>query len=93
MPQRPSRPTLVLATAALAAAVALPGAQGTKKGNPEEHLPPHVTQLTAFGERASWSPDGKRIAFMAKSFGDAFVVDVATKQIRLLTPAPSAGLT
>ena len=28
---------------------------------------------------------------MAKSFGDAFVVDVATKTIRLLTPAPSAG--
>lgn len=91
MPQRPSRPTLLLALAALAAAVALPRAQGTKKGNPEEHLPPTITQLTAFGERASWSPDGKRIAFMAKSFGDAFVVDVATKVIRLLTPAPSAG--
>ena len=91
MPQRPSRLTLALAAAALAAAMALPRAQGTKKGNPEEHLPAHVTQLTAFGERASWSPDGKRIAFMAKSFGDAFVVDVATKTIRLLTPAPSAG--
>jgi hypothetical protein len=82
----------LLATAAFAAvAVALPFAQGTRKGNPEERLPKHITQLTAFGERASWSPDGKRIAFMAKSFGDAFVVDVATKTIRLLTPAPSAG--
>ena len=91
MPQRPSRLTLALAAAALAATAALPRAQGTKKGNPEEHLPPNITQLTAFGERASWSPDGKRIAFMAKSFGDAFVVDVATKVIRLLTPAPSAG--
>ena len=80
------------ATAAiLALGQALPTAQGTKQGNPEEHLPPNVTQLTAFGERASWSPDGTRVAFMAKSFGDAFVVDVATKMIRLLTPAPSAG--
>ena len=87
------RPSLavVAAAALLAAATALPHAQGTKRGNPEEHLPPHIRQLTGFGERASWSPDGKRIAFMAKSFGDAFVVDVATKTIRLLTPAPSAG--
>jgi dipeptidyl aminopeptidase/acylaminoacyl peptidase len=81
----------VVAAVAVAGVTALPLAQGTKRGNPEEHLPPHVTRLTAFGERASWSPDGKRISFMAKSFGDAFVVDVATKVIRLLTPAPSAG--
>src|SRR6188768_2635572 len=90
MALRPSL-TAVAAVAILAAATALPSAQGTKRGNPEEHLPPNVHQLTAFGERASWSPDGKRIAFMSKSFGDAFVVDVATKAIRLLTPAPSAG--
>ena len=90
MPSRTS--AALLAAAALAAgAIALPVAQGTKTGNPEEHLPSHITQLTGFGERASWSPDGKRIAFMAKSFGDAFVVDVATRTIRLLTPAPSAG--
>ncbi|MPZ20891.1 MAG: hypothetical protein GEV06_23750 [Luteitalea sp.] len=50
-----------------------------------------MTQLTAFGERASWSPDGKRIAFMEKSFGDAFVVDVETKMIRLLTHYANAG--
>jgi Tol biopolymer transport system component len=74
-----------------AAATAFPLAQGTRRGNPEEQRPAHIRQLTGFGERASWSPDGTRIAFMAKSFGDAFVVDVATKTIRLLTPAPSAG--
>jgi Tol biopolymer transport system component len=82
---------VTLAAVALGLGLALPSAQGTKHGNPEEHLPPNITPLTAFGERASWSPDGKRIAFMAKSFGDAFVVDVATRVIRLLTPAPSAG--
>jgi hypothetical protein len=56
MALRPSL-TAVAAVAILAAATALPSAQGTKRGNPEEHLPPNVHQLTAFGERASWSPD------------------------------------
>jgi Tol biopolymer transport system component len=59
--------------------------QSTKIGNPEDHLPPNITQLTGFGERASWSPDGKRIAFMAKSFKDAFEIDLQTKLTRLLT--------
>ncbi len=68
-------------------------AQGTKSGNPEEHLPSNITQLTWFGERASWSPDGRRIAFMSKSFGDAFVADVGTKTIRLLTHYPHSGYT
>lgn len=75
---------------ALAAMVAVPAAQD-KSGSPEDHLPPDITQLTAFGERASWSPDGQRIAFMAKSFGDAFVVDVRTKMIRLLTQYANPG--
>ena len=72
----------------LIAAVTLPQpgpAQGKKTWNPEKNLPPNITQLTGFGERASWSPDGKRIAFMAKSFGDAFEVDLETEMIRLLT--------
>jgi len=80
-----------LAVLAAVTTSALTLAQGTKRGNPEEHLPANIRQLTAFGERASWSPDGTRIAFMAKSFGDAFVVDVATKTIRLLTPAPATS--
>jgi Tol biopolymer transport system component len=75
---------------AVAAAVGLAATQ-QKTGNPEEHLPPNITQLTAFGERASWSPDGQRIAFMSKSFGDAFVVDVKTRMIRLLTHYPNPG--
>ena len=42
------RPSLavVAAAALLAAAHRLPHAQGTKRGNPEEHLPPHIRQLT-----------------------------------------------
>lgn len=60
-------------------------AQARKSGSPETQLPPNITQLTAFGERAAWSPDGQKIAFMSKSFGDAFEMDLKTKLIRLLT--------
>jgi Tol biopolymer transport system component len=70
---------------------AAPRAQEGKDKGPEDNLPSNIARLTAFGERASWSPDGQRIAFMSKSFGDAFVVDVATKTIRLLTHYPNPG--
>src|SRR5919107_1197256 len=85
------RPRFFAAPFLFACMAAGAATQGTRTGNPEEHLPPNVTQLTAFGERASWSPDGARIAFMSKSFGDAFVVDVKTKAIRLLTHYPNPG--
>src|SRR5262245_5229372 len=69
------------------------GRQGTKTtGSPEENLPKTIRRLTHFGERASWSPDGKRIAFMEKSFGDAYEVDLATGAIRLLTHYAHPGL-
>lgn len=56
-----------------------------KPGNPLEHLPPEVEILTHFGERADISPDNQRVAFMNKSFGDAFVIDLKTRIIRCLT--------
>ena len=56
-----------------------------KQGSPLEHLPPEMFQLTSFGERADISPDNRRVAFMAKSFGDAFVIDLDTRIIRCLT--------
>jgi Tol biopolymer transport system component len=56
-----------------------------KTGQPLDHLPPQIEILTHFGERADISPDNKRIAFMDKSFGDAFVIDLATRVIRCLT--------
>jgi hypothetical protein len=53
--------------------------------NPADHLPPHISQLTSFGERADWSHDGKKILFLSKTFGDAMEIDVETKTIRNLT--------
>jgi len=56
-----------------------------KSGNPLDHLPKNIEILTHFGERADISPDSRRIAFMDKSFGDAFVIDLKTHAIRCLT--------
>ena len=56
-----------------------------KQGSPLDHLPANLERLTDFGERADISPDNQRVAFMAKSFGDAFVIDLKTRAIRCLT--------
>src|SRR5262249_1294443 len=91
-PHRPPRPgppmtvrramaaavTLTLATAAAAA-------DDVPATSPDRALPPHITRLTLFGERADFSHDGKRILFVEKTFGDAYEVDIATKAPRLLT--------
>lgn len=53
--------------------------------SPADHLPPQIVRLTAFGERADWSADGKKILFLSKTFGDAMEIDVATHAIRNLT--------
>lgn len=53
--------------------------------SPADHLPPHIRQVTWFGERADWSHDGKRILFLSKTFGDAMELDLTTMRIRNLT--------
>jgi hypothetical protein len=53
--------------------------------SPDQDLPPHISRLTLFGERADFSHDGKRILFVEKTFGDAYEVDIDTRTIRLLT--------
>ena len=53
--------------------------------DPLEHLPSNIEVLTHFGERADISPDNRRVAFMAKSFGDAMVIDLKSREIRCLT--------
>jgi hypothetical protein len=61
------------------------GPERRRTDSPLDHLPRNVEVLTHFGERADFSPDNRRVAFMAKSFGDAFVIDLETRAIRCLT--------
>src|SRR5215467_10510647 len=69
----------------LLAALLLPLPAERKPGNPLEQLPTNFEILTHFGERADISPDNLRVAFMSKSFGDAMVIDVKTRETRCLT--------
>jgi Tol biopolymer transport system component len=79
----PATSSLSLITLALA--LSIPAMAQRKSGNPLDHLPANIEVLTHFGERADISPDNQRIAFMDKSFGDAFVIDLRTHIIRCLT--------
>jgi hypothetical protein len=54
-------------------------------GDPLEHLPKNIEVLTSFGERADISPDNRSIAFMLKNFGDAMLINLATRVITCLT--------
>jgi hypothetical protein len=65
--------------------LALSQAVQRQPGSQLDRLPPDMEVLTHFGERADISPDTQRVAFMAKSFGDAMVIDLGTRAIRCLT--------
>jgi hypothetical protein len=56
-----------------------------EKDSPLENLPPWMTRLTHFGQRADWSHDLKRILFIEKTFGDVYEIGLKTKIIRPLT--------
>ena len=81
------KPTHRLVTAWLLLTVAsrLTAAEPTSGDNPADNLPPHISRVTWFGERADWSHDGKRILFLSKTFGDAMEIDLTTKIMRNLT--------
>ena len=64
---------------------ASPQDRHAEEDSPIDNLPPHITRLTHFGQRADWSHDGKRILFIEKTFGDVYEVDVETKIIRPMT--------
>lgn len=75
---------LVFTTIAVSASF-IAFSQQRKAGSPLDHLPANIEVLTRFGERADFSPDNKQVAFMTKSFGDAMVIDLKTRDIRCLT--------
>jgi hypothetical protein len=76
---------LLLGFLALLGSVSAQDQHHRKSGNPLENLPPNIELLTHFGERADISPDNQRVAFMAKSFGDAMLIDLKTRIITCLT--------
>jgi len=69
----------------LAVLSTLPLVAQRKPGSQLDNLPSNMEVLTHFGERADISPDNQRVAFMAKSFGDAMAIDLKTREIRCLT--------
>jgi hypothetical protein len=44
-----------------------------------------IRQITDFGERPVWSPDGKKLAFVEKEFGDIYEIDLETNETTCLT--------
>src|SRR5262245_15771389 len=76
-----------LSISLLSATTALRGVAAEPKvdESPADHLPPHIAQVTGFGERADWSHEGKKILFLSKTFGDALEIELGTKRIRNLT--------
>jgi hypothetical protein len=73
---------LPLALTALAASAS---AADEPAKSPDQDLPPHITRLTLFGERADWSHDGMRVLFLEKTFGDVYEIDRRSRAPRLLT--------
>jgi hypothetical protein len=50
-----------------------------------DNPPPFHAKLCDYGARPYWSPDGKRIAFVNKAYGDVHEIDLETREIRDLT--------
>lgn len=93
------RTTLIAAVAALASPaqardetawdervpVTGPFAAPSKAADPLDNLPARTRVLTSFGERAVFSPDGRRVAFIERAYGDAFEIDLESGKMRNLT--------
>jgi hypothetical protein len=58
---------------------------GSKAGNPIQDMPPGQRLISGFGERPVFSPKGDKLAFIGKSYGDAYEYDMATGRTRNLT--------
>jgi hypothetical protein len=68
----------------LGSQVDLPPAE-FREGNPGDHLPPHITRLTWFGERPQFSLDGKRILFLGSVLGEVYELNLETRAITPVT--------
>jgi hypothetical protein len=57
----------------------------SKPGSPLDALPASIRQIHAWGERADFSHDGKRIIFVEKTYGDVFELELASGRLKPLT--------
>ena len=91
---------LLAGPAAASDEVAMPGEPldtafevGSMPDEPLDNLPEGTRLISHFGERAVFSPDSKKIAFIGKSYGDVFEYDIASGAVRNLTNhMPHGGL-
>ena len=51
----------------------------------DNQYPEYIKRLSLWGERPDWSHDGKRILFIARTFGDVYEIEIATGIIRPIT--------
>ncbi|WP_188770927.1 PD40 domain-containing protein [Novosphingobium endophyticum] len=72
------------AVGCLAVVPMLPAPSLAQTTEPELQLQDAI-ELTPFGGRAAFSSDGKKIVFVDRTYGDAYEIDVATRQVRNLT--------
>lgn len=79
-----SRRNLLVSAGSAAAGMLLTRVQvadPAKSGDSANDLPPHITRLTWFGERADWRHDGKRFVFLNRAYGDVYEYELATGRI------------
>jgi hypothetical protein len=83
---RKSRKTLAIWLAAFCGAGAIVSpARSIRDLNYPHPMPAFITAATTFGERPDWASDGKRIAFLDKTCGDVWEVDLITRELTPLT--------
>jgi hypothetical protein len=68
----------------LTATALLPVQVNAQTGPGTVHIADAVV-ISEFGGRPAFSPDGKRVAFVGKTYGDAFEVDLESRKVRNLT--------
>lgn len=89
---RPSLSTIIGNLLWFTGALSIAGlpAQSAFAGPPQDPGSPpkewhDAVRISSFGERPAFSPDGTRVAFIGKSFGDAYEIELRTGKIRNLT--------
>jgi hypothetical protein len=73
----------ILAATATVLLLASP-ARAQRQPSPLDTLPPYLTLLLPWGQRPEFDREG-RVVFMEKAFGDAYRIDVRTREITPLT--------